>query len=122
MKLFTHNILKCNSKKCTSSYPLKIVAKKVDTQQGNFNQETTERFLKKVDPVVLNQAVKDIDCKTTITDFTKLGENDAKNIEVLKEIHRILFEVVLVEGELVCNGCGLNYPVMNGIADMVVDE
>lgn len=121
MKLFTHNLLKCNGKKCTTNnYPLKIIAKKLDTQQVTFNIEMMEKFLKKVDVNALMQGAKDIGMLKN--DYSNLKEEDSKNTELMKELHSLLFEVVLVDGELVCNGCGLTYPVKNGIADMVIDD
>lgn len=121
MKLFTHNLLKCNGKKCNiNNYPLKIVATKVDKQAVEFNKDMMTKFLKKVDVEALISGAKDLGISNI--DLSNLKEEDLIKENILKELHSLLFETVLVDGNLICNGCGLTYPVKNGIPDMVVDD
>ena len=120
MKLFTHNLMKCNAKKCTNNYPLKINPTKTETQPSSFNIDFMAKFLKKVDVTALMAGAKDLGVLKA--DYSALKEEDVSNVELMRELFGLLFEVVLVDGELVCNGCGLVYPVRNGIADMVIDD
>ncbi|ETI49265.1 hypothetical protein, variant [Phytophthora nicotianae CJ01A1] len=47
-----------------------------------------------------------------------LSEQD----ELLKLIHRVIFDTNIVEGELICNNCGRSYPVTNAVPNMLLEE
>jgi multifunctional methyltransferase subunit TRM112 len=122
MKLFTHNILMCNSKTCkVNNYPLRIIPQKVDSISIDYNEELVKKFLRKVDYKGLIQGAKDINANIKY-DFSSLNTEDFSKEEVLQNLHTLMFETVLVEGVLQCEGCGLKYPVNNGIADMVLND
>lgn len=123
MKLFTHNLLMCNSKSCkVNNYPLRIVPQKVDSLSVEFNEEQIKKFIKKVDFSGLMQGIKDLNLKEVKYDFSTLAAEDFEKEDVLQNLHGVLFEYVLVDGYMQCAGCGLKYPVNNGIADMVLNE
>ena len=42
--------------------------------------------------------------------------------ELLKEIHHLLFEVHVLEGNLVCPQSGRKFPVRDGIPNMLLNE
>ena len=122
MKLFTHNILVCNSKSCKiNNYPLRIIPIKMDNITTEYNDDLIKRFIRKVDFTGLKQGLADMGIKTKY-DFTLLQEEDLLKEDVLGELHHVLFENVLVDGVLQCSNCGLKYPVNNGIADFVINE
>ena len=121
MKIFTHNLLTCNNKSCTIRYPLKIIPIKTNQVQTEFNEELTKRFIKKIDFSGLASALKDINFNTKL-DFSSLTQEDYEKNEVIQELHHILFETLIVDGILECNGCGIKYPINNGIADFVIND
>lgn len=41
---------------------------------------------------------------------------------LLKSIHRALMETRIIQGEMVCNGCGHVYPIRDGIPNMLLQE
>ena len=144
MRLFTHNLLRCNMKKCSGGYQLKINAKKIQTPtienstDGSgveYSRELMLRFLKKVDVDALSSATTDLGLgglteimsKDGSLDFETLvkgGSDNSEGIsdETFKKLHEILFGVSIIEGTFICGSCGATYPIMNGIADMVIDD
>ena len=42
--------------------------------------------------------------------------------EVLKVLHKLLLEVEIIEGELICPETGRKFPIVNGIPNMLVGE
>jgi len=40
----------------------------------------------------------------------------------LKVLHHVLFEVIVVEGHLVCPESGRKFPISKGIPNMLLDE
>ncbi len=122
MKLFTHNLLVCNSKSCKiGNYPLRITPTLVDVLKTEYNDELIKRFIKRVDFNGLMEGVKDMGIQTKY-DYRNLKEEEFTDEAVLGELHHLLFECVLVDGILTCPSCGLKYPVNNGIADFVINE
>ena len=47
---------------------------------------------------------------------------DENNEDILKAIHHALLEVEMVEGKLVCPESGREFPVKNGIPNMLLNE
>ena len=50
------------------------------------------------------------------------NEESMSNEEVLKCLHKLLLEVEIVEGELICPETGRKFPIVNGIPNMLVGE
>ena len=55
-------------------------------------------------------------------DFEKLTSGEILNEEIIKYLHHVLFEVSIIEGLLICNNCGKNYEVRDGVPNMVLDD
>ena len=122
MNLLTHNLIKCNMKKCINGYPLRIGANKIDKRQDEIDDEFVKRTLKKVDLnalIIGSQDMKIIDDNSALKN---LKEEDIEKKDVLNDLKTILFKSLLIEGILKCPDCGTEYPVKNGIPDMVVND
>ncbi len=121
MKIFTHNLLMCNKKSCTTNnFPLRIVSTNSKTVSVDFNQELTQKFLKKLDLPALTQATKDLQIYKF--DFEKLNEEEINNLDIVKYIHHLINEVQIVEGKLICNNCNREYIIHNGIPNLVLND
>jgi multifunctional methyltransferase subunit TRM112 len=51
-----------------------------------------------------------------------LPDNIFENEAALKSLHRLLMEVTVVDGELICPKCQRSYPIKNKIPNMVLRE
>lgn len=119
MKLLAHNLLMCNKKGCTiNNYPLTIQASKVITKPNEFDEELLKHFLKKIDLNGLNSACRDINMLKV--DLLTLTEEQKNSKEFLEYLNTILFETLIEEGSLKCKHCEREYPIKQGIADMVL--
>ena len=45
-----------------------------------------------------------------------------ENVIQLKELHRIVMEIEVLEGTLECPNCKRKYPIVNGIPNMILSE
>ncbi|XP_055897919.1 multifunctional methyltransferase subunit TRM112-like protein isoform X3 [Biomphalaria glabrata] len=121
MKLLTHNMLTSNIiKGVTKGFPLKIVPKKVEIKEVDYNPNFIVRTLTKVDWPALQQAATETGHGEDLP--SALGENIEQDEELLKKIHNVLLQVEVIEGELVCPESGRIFPITNGIPNMLLLE
>lgn len=122
MRLITHNMLQCNAKGVTNGYPLKIECGNMEVIESEFSADVTRAMLAKIDWECLKSAATDL----SLPLFD--GMDDAvKNVgeineEGLRSLHHILFEVHVIDGDLVCPQSGRKFPVQDGIPNMLLHE
>ena len=123
MKAITHNILICNIKKCEESkknYPFIIIADKVENKPSEFNIDLTKKIYESLDKEGLNQFCKDLNLVKY--DFTKIDDKIKQEKEFWEYVHKIIDETLIIEGKLKCPNCQREFPITNGIADMVLRD
>ncbi|XP_072947174.1 multifunctional methyltransferase subunit TRM112-like protein [Epargyreus clarus] len=121
MKLITHNMLtsKC-LKGVMTGYPLGINATDVKVAEVDFNHEFITRILPKVDWEVLWKAAHDLGHSEGLPQ--SLDPKFEENEEFLKKAHRVLLEVEVEEGYLICPESGRQFPISKGIPNMLLNE
>ncbi|XP_071153883.1 multifunctional methyltransferase subunit TRM112-like protein [Mytilus edulis] len=121
MKLLTHNMLTSSIiKGVKKGYPLTIQATKVEVKEVDFNPEFTARMIPKVDWPALCQAAQSVGHNEGLP--TEVAESYESDEDFLKKAHRILMEVEIVEGDLICPETGRKFPVNRGIPNMLLNE
>ena len=123
MKAITHNILICNIKKCEESkknFPFIIIANKVENKPSKFDIELTKKLYESLDKEALNEFCKDLNMVKY--DFTKIDDNIKKENEFWKYVHKVIDETLIIEGNLKCPNCQREFPIINGIPDMVLRD
>ena len=123
MKAITHNILVCNIKKCEDSkknYPFIIIANKIENKPSEFDIDLTKKIYESLDKEGLNQFCKDLNLVKY--DFTKIDDNILKEKEFWEYVHKITDETLIIEGNLKCPNCQREFPIINGIVDMVLRD
>ncbi len=55
-------------------------------------------------------------------DFENLSQEELVQPDILQFIHHILFEVVILDGAMVCNNCGKDYEIKDGVPNMVLND
>ena len=76
MKAITHNILMCNTKKCSGTdknYPLIIKPINIKENQVEFDEELTKIWFDRQDKRALNEFCKDLNIVKY--EFTKVDDN-----------------------------------------------
>jgi multifunctional methyltransferase subunit TRM112 len=119
MRLITHNMLVCNVKGCkTNNFPLRIKALQIEKIESEFKADFIRHLLPKIHWVALVQGAKDIG--VTIPEVLPDNANDDEVF--LRNLHHVLFDIHIKEGELVCNNCNRSFPITHGIPNMLLKE
>ncbi|CBY12194.1 unnamed protein product [Oikopleura dioica] len=120
MKLLTHNMMQSHVKGISRRFPLLIKPETVRVVEQEFNPDFVRRMLGRIEYEALQQAM------TWLGHEGKLPKDcpseDENNEDILKAIHHALLEVEMVEGKLVCPESGREFPVKNGIPNMLLNE
>ena len=123
MKAITHNILICNIKKCEESkknFPFIIIANKVENKASKFDINLTKKIYESLDKEALNEFCKDLNIVKY--DFTKVDDNIKNQNEFWEYVHKVIDETLVLEGNLKCPNCQREFPIINGIVDMVLRD
>ncbi len=123
MKAITHNVLMCNTKKCSGTdknYPLIIKPLNIKENQVEFDEEQTKIWFDRQDKRGLNEFCKDLNIVKY--DFTKVDDNVKNQNEFWEYVHKVIDETLVVEGNLKCPNCQREFPIINGIVDMVLRD
>ncbi|KAL7460453.1 hypothetical protein ACHAXS_000905 [Conticribra weissflogii] len=130
MRLLTHNFLKSNVKGTENGYPLNIEVTTINCEESPLDKLFLLNLLPKVNYPALRTAVQQISqhCVPPLPeipeqlDVSDKESNQNLDHETLKNLHRVLFDVYLIEGWLVCPDTGRKFPVKEGIPNMILHE
>lgn len=115
MKLLTHNMLTSKFiKGISTGYPLQLTVNDFNISPVDFNVD----FLKKILPRINYDVLK----ATAIA----IGHGNGLPNEItqdvtdddLQKVHRVLLEIDIISGELVCPESGRKFSITDGIANM----
>lgn len=121
MKLITHNLLTSQSVKgVTVGYPLGIIAKDIRVSETDFSSEFIVRIIPRLDYPALWKAAESIGHVGELP--PELIEGYDQNIDFLKQVHHVLLEVEIINGDLLCPESGRKFPINNGIPNMLLNE
>ncbi|TIB86972.1 hypothetical protein E3Q10_00577 [Wallemia mellicola] len=130
VRLITHNILTCAAKGCIDSgknYPLSFNnVQGIEIREQEFNDEFIKSFFHKLDYNVLKSTLQSVSKfareKTFLSDkkpsLVTIRSNQSE--EFLRSLHRVLLEMDVTQGELVCPNCQHKYPINEGIPNMLL--
>jgi multifunctional methyltransferase subunit TRM112 len=123
MRLLTHNFLQSNVRGTTKGYPLKIIPTEILVEESPVDTELVRKMLPKLKYDAVVAAFADISHKVDPQLPMIPGELpedlDEATIEAL---HQVLFNVHILEGELVCPDTGRKFPIKQGIPNMILHE
>ena len=55
-------------------------------------------------------------------DFIKVDDNIKKENEFWEYVHKVIDETLVINGNLKCPNCQREFPIKNGIVDMVLRD
>lgn len=122
MKILSLNFMTCAVKACkatSASFPLHPRDAELAHDDLELNKPFLTNIIKRLDWTAL---------RTTLTElgFPPLPE-EAPTAEALEaddklagELHNVLIETEIIEGQLVCGNCGHEYGVREGIANFLL--
>ena len=129
MRLLTHNVMRNNTAAAAQSNdPLRITATqvRVDEPITNADPDSQRReieFAKHTLPIInwetLLQGAKALGLDSLPPAVTPELANDEN---FLRALYHVLMNVHLVNGMLTCTKTGREFPVMDGVANMMLEE
>lgn len=123
MKLMTHNMLKCNIKGVKNGFPFKIEASEVLVKEADYNPDFIKRMIEKLEWKALVETAQSLGHgKNMPLDISENEEEYKKCDDFLKDLHHILFEIEVMEGNLICPETGRKFPITKGIPNMLLKE
>mmetsp|Transcript_34807 Transcript_34807/g.84112 ORF Transcript_34807/g.84112 Transcript_34807/m.84112 type:complete len:134 (-) Transcript_34807:411-812(-) len=130
MRLLTHNFLKSNVKGTENGYPLNIEVTTVRCDESPVDKEFLLGLLPKVNYSGLQAAVRQMGphCDPPLPelpdDLDVSDEEGMKNLDdaIIADLHRVLFDIYLIEGWLVCPDTMRKFPVKDSIPNMILHE
>ncbi|CAI4050529.1 RNA methylation protein TRM112 SKDI_14G3680 [Saccharomyces kudriavzevii IFO 1802] len=130
MKFLTTNFLKCSVKACDSSndnFPLEYCGNKcqlVQDESIEFNPEFLLNIVNRVDwPAVLAVAgeLGNSALPPSKPSFpSSIAELTDDDMAILNDLHTLLLQTSIVEGEMKCRNCGHIYYIKNGIPNLLL--
>jgi len=122
MRLLTHNMLSSSGLRgVVQGYPLKIIAKEVKIQPSEFNGDFVSRIIPKLNWQVLLSAAREIGHESQVLPDILLDGYD-EDESILREVHHLVVEIDIIEGELICPESGRRFPITEGIPNMLLKE
>ncbi|KAJ2510656.1 hypothetical protein H4217_007763 [Coemansia sp. RSA 1939] len=121
MRLITHNMLKCHVKNCTDpdkQFPLRFKDVQLEQIDAERNDEFLVRMLPRIDWPALSKTTKELD----ITLPETVPGNPEDDEEFLQALHTAILETHIKQGSMLCDGCGHEYKITNGIPNMLLAE
>jgi multifunctional methyltransferase subunit TRM112 len=105
-------------------YPLRIEPSEVVVEDSPFDAELVSGILPKLNyPAIvgaLKEVVDKLDPKPVeIPESLPDGYIDSSTLEAL---YHVLFNIHIIEGELVCPDTGRKFPIKQGIPNMILHE
>lgn len=123
MRIITHNFLQSNVRGTTKGYPLKIVPSEVLVEESPVDTELVRKVLPKLKYSAVLAAVAEIAEKADPKPPTIPNELPEELEESqLEALHQVLFNIHVLEGELVCPDTGRKFPIKQGIPNMILHE
>mmetsp|Transcript_12850 Transcript_12850/g.19504 ORF Transcript_12850/g.19504 Transcript_12850/m.19504 type:complete len:132 (-) Transcript_12850:202-597(-) len=128
MRLLTHNFLKSNVRNTTKGYPLVIEARRIIYEESSLDGTMVKKLCSKIDYEVLVGALTQLRNSNVDVDFGwpiipgSLGEEQSMDEEVIEMLHKVLFDIHVLDGDLVCPDTGRKFPIRDGIPNMVLHE
>lgn len=125
MRLLTHNMLRNNSAEAKGKgFPLKITATEIRVDSDESGDVETQVALIKgvldtLDWPTLVQAASEMGLSTLPPQLTQEMANDTVFLQAL---YQIVMNVHLVKGILTCPATGREFPVQDGIPNMMLEE
>ncbi|KAJ6468434.1 Trm112p-domain-containing protein [Mycena sanguinolenta] len=118
VRLITHNLLACHVKGCTANnFPLEFKDVQVVLRESEFNPDFLRGFIPKIEWTALVGAARQLGDTSLPDQAPEMLDDD-----FLKTLHHVLLEIHVEEGIMICPNCKHNYPISNGIPNMLLAE
>ncbi|KAH3680175.1 hypothetical protein WICPIJ_008356 [Wickerhamomyces pijperi] len=121
MKFLTTNFVKCSIKTCdatTESFPLKYTNCELIQSSQDFNPDFILSMLDRLDWSALVKVAQDLG-NSALPPVKPEGEM-LNDVNLLQDLHTLLLETCITEGEMTCQHCGHIYYIKNSIPNFLL--
>eukprot|EP00009_Paramoeba_aestuarina_P002174 CAMPEP_0201515170 /NCGR_PEP_ID=MMETSP0161_2-20130828/6819_1 /ASSEMBLY_ACC=CAM_ASM_000251 /TAXON_ID=180227 /ORGANISM="Neoparamoeba aestuarina, Strain SoJaBio B1-5/56/2" /LENGTH=118 /DNA_ID=CAMNT_0047911929 /DNA_START=111 /DNA_END=464 /DNA_ORIENTATION=+ len=98
-------------------FPLALQPDKIEIEDNEMEAEFLVHMIPKLNYEVLRKAA-------SVCQYNELPEtapeNPENDVEFLQKLHHVLVNINVVEGKLRCQESGREYPITNGIPNMLL--
>mmetsp|Transcript_21763 Transcript_21763/g.61939 ORF Transcript_21763/g.61939 Transcript_21763/m.61939 type:complete len:132 (+) Transcript_21763:119-514(+) len=128
MRLLTHNYLQSNVKGTTKGYPLTIEPREVVVEDSPVDKDLVMKMLSKIEYAALRKALAEVadaaDPKPAELPEEAPAGDDGEDVDpsVVENLHHAMFNIHVIEGDLVCPDTGRKFPIKQGIPNMILHE
>jgi multifunctional methyltransferase subunit TRM112 len=120
-----------HSDRTEKGFPLQIEATKIEYEESPFDVEFVKSIIPKIDYSILLFGIQQIadKCENNVSDRivipdlpTSIEMNDGIDIDedLLRKLHTVLFDIHVVEGDLICPDTGRRFNIKMGIPNMIL--
>ncbi|OQR89748.1 hypothetical protein THRCLA_22633 [Thraustotheca clavata] len=113
-------MLYSNKKGVVNGFPLGLKAEETEVVVSEFNADFVRKMLTKIDYSAFHGAAVALGIGAELP--ATLTEADKSNEDLLKKIHHALLDVHVKKGVLICPESGREYPIVDGIPNMLLRE
>ena len=105
-------------------YPLKIEVTEVVIEESPVDRELVTRLLPKLKYDTLLGALREVStqCDEQLPELPAELPTEELDDALVADLHKVLFDVHVVEGQLVCPDTGRQFPIKEGIPNMILHE
>eukprot|EP00978_Attheya_sp_CCMP212_P029092 scaffold102214_cov38-Attheya_sp.AAC.1 len=112
-----------NENRTEKGYPLKIEATEIVTEETPVDATFCVKMLSKLNYDALLGAVRELkEGGADLPDLPLEASDIKEETETMAQFHRILFDIHVMEGHLICPDTGRRFPIKGGIPNMVLHE
>ena len=106
-----------------NGYPLKIEAAKIVIEESPVDRDLIVRLLPKLEYSILWTAARQLSafCDEPLPELPVELPEDLDDATI-SALHTIMFDVHVMEGNLVCPDTGRKFPIKDGIPNMILHE
>ena len=109
---------------------MKIEAEKVECEESPIDREMIIKLLPKIEYGALLGAAKQVAslCDPPLPelpeelDTASAGWAETIDDGILKALHRVMFDIHIIEGNLICPDTGRKFPIKESIPNMILHE
>mmetsp|Transcript_68460 Transcript_68460/g.198563 ORF Transcript_68460/g.198563 Transcript_68460/m.198563 type:complete len:138 (-) Transcript_68460:127-540(-) len=134
MRLLTHNLLQCNKKGVNNGYPLIIQPRQMKYEESPYDKDFVAAMVPKLEYDALLKALQ------WVREYPPFASGEASppgglpelppalpmdygdDEAFLRKLHTVLFDIHLIEGQLVCPESGRAFPVSDRIPNMLLND
>jgi len=118
MQLLTMNTLRC-TRKDVKEGGLRLVATKVEVLESAYDGEFLSHLLPSLDWPALRDAASAVG----VTSLPETLDDELRGDEAfLRALHHVLFDVHVIQGQLVCRESNQVFPIDEGRPNMMLPE